>query len=419
MMTIHFKLAADKTDQSGRCPIFLMAYYNGQRFKHATGEKCDPKQWDENKQIFRRSYSGYQEANTSLEKLEERCRQAYRSYMDQGIIPSATLLKNEIAARRVTTPSNQTYPLISFFEQYVQRLEASDKKYNTIRAYKTTLFRLRQYDQTGRKLFVDGYTQQAHEHLMDYCRIEANLQPNSIFSVCKHLKAFFRYCADTLEMTLHPRHARIIPRYVEMDRIFLTEADLNRIKAVPLSVSMQRVRDAFLFACYTGLRYSDWSRLTLQHVQDKGAYKVLSIIPTKTSSSKQGSVKRLEIPLLNEALDIIQKYEGSVAGLVPVLSQQKLNEALKTLGMMAGIDDMVEITEYQKGKPVTLLRPKYTLIGSHTARHTFATLSLMKGVPLQVLQKALGHSDIKITMIYAKVVDEYKNKAILQAWQAA
>ena len=182
MMTIHFKLAADKADQTGRCPIFLMAYYNGQRFKQATGEKCDPKQWDENKQLFRRSFPGYQEANTSLEKLEERCRHAYRSYIDQGIIPSATLLKNEIAACRVTLPSHQTYPLITFFEQYVQKLETSDKKYNTVRAYKTTLYRLRQYDPVSRKLFVDGYTQQTHEHLMDYCRAEANLQPNSIFS---------------------------------------------------------------------------------------------------------------------------------------------------------------------------------------------------------------------------------------------
>ena len=95
-----------------------------------------------------------------------------------------------------------------------------------------------------------------------------------------------------------------------------------------------------------------------------------------------------------------------------MLSQQKLNEALKTLGVIAGIDDMVEVTEYQKGKPVTLLRPKYALIGSHT----FATLSLMKGVSVQVLQKALGHFDIKITIIYAKVVDEFKNKTILQAW---
>lgn len=84
--------------------------------------------------------------------------------------------------------------------------------------------------------------------------------------------------------------------------------------------------------------------------------------------------------------------------------------------MWAGLTDLIEVVTYEKGKPILKLVPKYEKISCHIARHTYATLSLMRGVPIEVLQKALGHSDIKTTMVYAKVVDEYKDRVILEAW---
>jgi integrase/recombinase XerD len=91
-------------------------------------------------------------------------------------------------------------------------------------------------------------------------------------------------------------------------------------------------------------------------------------------------------------------------------------EYLKVIGMWAGLTDLIEVATYDKGKPTLKLVPKYEKISCHIARHTYATLSLTQGVPIEVLQKTLGHADIKTTMVYAKVIDEYKDRVILEAW---
>ena len=253
---------------------------------------------------FRRSFGGYQEANEYLSSLVERIWAAYRDYMSKGIIPTPEMLKNELIPSSESNRGVKRIELLETFEKFIHYQALNDKKYNTVRAYKTTFFRLKAYVGKHGKLYVNEYTKEAHEKLLRYCKSEVNLQPNSVFQVCKHLKTFFKTCQNDFGIGLHPGHAKISPHYVETERIFLSERDLEKIKNVPLSESMARVRDAFLFACFTGLRYSDWSRLSDQHIVDKGAYKVVSIVPQKTNSSSQKYVKRVEVPLLNDALEI-------------------------------------------------------------------------------------------------------------------
>ena len=105
----------------------------------------------------------------------------------------------------------------------------------------------------------------------------------------------------------------------------MAESDLVKLHEVVLSDSMVRVRDAFLFACYTGLRYSDLSRIKADHIIERGNYKVLSFIPEKTNSALQKKVKRVEIPLIGLALDIVEKYGSTHGQLIPVITNQKMN----------------------------------------------------------------------------------------------
>jgi integrase len=81
----------------------------------------------------------------------------------------------------------------------------------------------------------------------------------------------------------------------------------------------------FLFACYTGLRYSDLARIKSEHILELGNYKVLSFIPEKTNSALQKKVKRVEIPLIGQAAEIIEKYSGTEGKLIPVITNQKMN----------------------------------------------------------------------------------------------
>ena len=277
---------------------------------------------------FKRSYAGFQQANEYLDILEEKLRKAYRDYMNQGIIPSPSLLKSELLPssdkegqeNKIKVPD-----FLTLFEEYIQFQIGKGIKYGTLKSYKTTLARLRRYISTGKKLYVDNYTNAIHDNILRTLTELCNLQPNSLMDFSKQMKVFFNYCREQRHIVLHPYHADIKSGFVQTDRTYLTESDLEKLQNVVLSESMVRIRDAFLFTCYTGLRYSDLVRIKTDHVIDRGLYKVLSFIPEKTNSALQKKVKRVEVPLIGQAIHIIEKYNCTNGKLIPVLTNQKMN----------------------------------------------------------------------------------------------
>ena len=146
------------------------------------------------------------------------------------------------------------------------------------------------------------------------------------------------------------------------------------------SNQIEIVRDLFLFSCYTGLAYSDAEKLTPDDITGESGERWIKIRRNKTG-------QETVIMLLPKALEIIEKYKGVKKGkLLPYISNQRMNSYLKEIATLSGVKQ--ELT-------------------THIARHTFATtITLMNGVSLEVVQKMLGHSSIKTTEIYAKIVNE-------------
>ena len=138
---------------------------------------------------------------------------------------------------------------------------------------------------------------------------------------------------------------------------------------------LERIRDLFVFQTYTCLRYSDLARFNTDDItiiEDTPVYKFL----------QKKTRKDTTIPLLQPAMDILDKYNGHL----PVISNVKYNEYLKVMAQSAGID-----------KPIS----------SHWARHTGATILLNEGVDMKIVSKICGHSSTRITeQIYAKLLDE-------------
>ena len=166
---------------------------------------------------------------------------------------------------------------------------------------------------------------------------------------------------------------------------FLTDEELSSIREKEFSgKGLELVRDMFVFSCYTGLAYIDIFNLTKDQLS-KGIDGNLWII---TNRQKTGSASN--IPLLPVAEEIIKKYENhpvsSNSGkLLPVYTNQKVNEYLKTIAENCGIN-----------KKLTF----------HCARHTFATtVTLGNNVSMESVSKMLGHKSIKTTQHYAKILD--------------
>lgn len=427
-----FKQILTKTDKKGKAPIYLFYYYDGNEFRYFTKEKCEPKHWDDGWRTddktghkyqvhngkFRKSMEGYQDANEFLQSLADKTKATHREYMRQGIIPSPSMLKSELLPEAAKEePDQQRLSLKDVFTEFIQYSREKKKGYNTIRGYTTVLYRLGEFEKKAGALYVDGYTNKVHHDFAVFQSNTLDLHPNSIATTNKNLVTFFKYCTEFRGLKLHEQHARIVKQVVSTERVHLTWAELQLVAKAPLSGTLATVRDAFLFGCYTGLRYSDLVRLRPEHIVDMGTYKVVRLIPAKTISNPNKKLKRIEIPLIPDALDILDKYTEPRGLSLPVLSNQRMNDYIKHICLLAGVCDEVEMVEYVKGEAVPVIKPKHECISVHIARHTYATQSLIRGVPLPVLQKAMGHSDIRITMIYAKIVEEYKNQVILDAWQ--
>lgn len=164
----------------------------------------------------------------------------------------------------------------------------------------------------------------------------------------------------------------------------LTEEELEQVATHSFAgnSSLIKVRDFFLFCCYTGLRYGDAYDLKMKDIKEESdGSQAIDILMGKADG-------KVYVPLLEPAKEIIVKYVNDNARKVhgyvlPRYSNQKVNLYLKTIAELAGIEK--ELTH-------------------HVARHTCATYLLNNGVPIEVVQNILGHTDVKTTKIYAKML---------------
>jgi len=166
-----------------------------------------------------------------------------------------------------------------------------------------------------------------------------------------------------------------------VDKDYLIEPELIKmLKWHFESAHLERVRDIFLFCCFTGVAYIDAYNLSERNIvtdSDGSKWIVLNRIKSTIQAN---------IPLLDVPAAIIEKYRGATSGkLLPVDTNQKMNAYLKEIAKICNINKK---------------------LSTHVARHTFGTIMLTKGVTLESVSKMLGHTNVTTTQIYAKILNE-------------
>ena len=151
---------------------------------------------------------------------------------------------------------------------------------------------------------------------------------------------------------------------------------------------LERARDLFCFACFTGQRFSDVLRFSRDDME--GNMWVFTSYKSK---------KKVVVPFegfIRNALPILEKYNY----LLPEISNQKLNEYLKELGEIAGLNSNEKIIRFSGVKELIIKNPKFKFMSSHMGRRTFVTIMLEKGVPITMVQKLTQHSDLRTLLKY-------------------
>ena len=166
-----------------------------------------------------------------------------------------------------------------------------------------------------------------------------------------------------------------------VDKVFLTEEELRAIinKDFPIK-RLERVRDIFIFCCFTGLSYSDVKTLDNSHFETDEAGRTW----IKKHRVKTGVLFR--VPLLPIPKLILEKYKGG-EHLLPVIDLSSTDAYLKEIADLCGINKRISF---------------------HTARFTFATtVTITNRISLEVVSKMMGHTNTRMTSHYAKIVDKY------------
>jgi integrase len=190
---------------------------------------------------------------------------------------------------------------------------------------------------------------------------------------------------------------------ITTDKIYLTTQEITRISTMKLlgSEKLEKVRDMFVFGCYTGLRFSDLVRL--QPFNFNVTEKILHVRTQKTDTM-------VYIPLSPEVLSLCKKYDFQF----PRLSNSMFNICIKEIARQAGLTEMAELMISKGNQKIRITVPKYQLIASHTARRSFATNAFLAGVPNLSIMQITGHATEGAFMKYIRVSGEDNARRLLE-----
>lgn len=376
---VIFFIKTLKINKKGEAPIYGRITVNGERAEFSTARHISPEKWDKGQ--VKGKTTPLKAIQSHLDTLKQRIFTVHTELVNEGSPISAKILKAKI---QLTPKKGKS--LIEAFEYRQKQLKElgklnTRKKYITIQTH-IKAFLKHQYsisDIPLRELKYQFITEFVH-----YLKTVGKLSHNTSRRYMKQLKAIVQIAEDNDWIEKHP-FTRFTMKEQEIDRVFLTEAELKQIEDKEIEIErLNEIKDVFLFSCYTGLAYVDLEKLTLEEIISlKDGRQMIVTRRTKTEA-------KAKILLTKKALAILEKYKTHpscerTGKLLPVKSNQKYNAFLKEIQTLCGIKK---------------------LLTSHVARRTNATILLNNGVRLETVQKVLGHKKIEQTQEYAKLLNE-------------
>jgi integrase len=381
---INFLLRKNRESADNKFPVYVRFTLKNNRVELSTGIFISKDHWDESKQRIKGKIPGGSVSNERLDKMKTEIQDIYNQLRSSGEEFDATTIKN----RLVNTEESKG--VLFVFDYYLNSILAKlNKGYSmeTYKHYKSSRKRLAEFISTQLKK-TDIPIQSINYKFLDsfdiYIKKDFNNQQNTAWNYHKHLRRVINLAVSMDYIDKNP-YSKFKVGLDETHREILSMEELKRMEDKSIQIErLSVVRDIFIFACYTGLSFSDIAKLSRIHLQHGADGKEWIIIDRSKTNN------RCRIPILPKAREILKRYEdypkiSNKDILLPILTNQKMNSYLKELGDICAIN-----------KNITM----------HIARHTFATsVTLSNGVPIETVSKILGHTSLKTTQIYAKVLD--------------
>ncbi len=382
---VVFYLRSNYVNKEGKTSVMLRIYLNNERLSlGSTGIAITASQWDKDKERIKGRTTDALSTNLQLDNIAGGLQAIFRK-IEMSDDLSLERIKSEFLGKK-----DEIDTLMQLFEKHntdiskqvgISVSKATLQKYNVCKRHFSD-FLDKQYKRNDLKLTELTYLIIREFDL--YLRTVVGQNSNTATKTMKTFKTI-TLLGQKMGVLLHDPFMNHRFHLEPVNRGFLTDEEILLIANKEIGIPrLELVRDIFIFSCFTGLAYIDVSNLTPDHIVTLGDKQW--IMTQRQKTSVETNILLLDIPKA-----IIDKYCDNPAypkrenKLFPILSNQKMNAYLKEIADLCGIK-----------KNLTF----------HLARHTFATMSLSKGVPMESVSKMLGHTNIKTTQIYARITNK-------------
>lgn len=383
-LTIYINRTKQK--KNGECPVMLRINIDGQRATIQLKRYLKPENWDANRYQMIGKTEEARVFNEYLNAVKMKAHKKYNELIHLYDDLTADMMRDAILGINASSPKM----LLEIWQEYndeLQQLVGKEYSKGTYQKYITSYKRMQSFLQFHYHK-TDIPVKNIDPHFISrfnlYLKTEMGCNYNTAIKFLQRFKKITNIAIQNGWLSSNPFNGFSLSSK-EVERPYLTEQELNRLVNCQTKLDrINRVKDFFVFSCFTGLAYIDLKKLTKSEVEvNDGRYWI--------RKNRQKTGGRSNIPLLEIPMNIINKYSVFEAledndHVLPIPSNQKMNAYLKELA------DICNIT-----KELTF----------HIARHTFATtVTMMNGVPMESVSKMLGHKTIKSTQIYARIVDQ-------------
>lgn len=434
-VTIRFEIRNEKADKEGKAPVRLIFQIKGQRKYFNIGQSLLPQCWDPKSQqaiyLDRKTakkicpdinYDLFlteteaKEFNDCLTNVIKSTKDITDRFILDKIPFSAEMVidKLKLTNSKLTKRTEETNYLFDFIDKYIED-NKSTREPGSLTVYKSMKAHLKAFQQqTNKKVTFDkinySFFQSFQNFLIGRTKVVGGntipmLNNTTISKQLSTVKTFLNY-AKIQGINVPDGYKNFKITKDKLEVIALTNDEFEALYNFDLSDNkrLAHVRDIFCFSCTTGFRYSDLAQLKREHIKED----VINLRVIKT-----GEI--LNVPLTPYSKAILSKYQKTLRPL-PMISNQRLNDYIKELCKLVGINELIEIVRFRGVKREAITYPKYELLSIHSGRKTFASLSLEKGMSTQQVMAIGGWKDYKSFDRYVSVTEKLKIVSMNKAW---
>jgi integrase len=420
MISIKYSLRDKKAKR--KSAIRTSISFDGKRILFCPGYSIVPEYWD-SKSGLPKSVRGSMEIKsitTNLKELDVKIRHLFDDLTQNGkqnVCPEIFKQKvlNLVKPEKYTSEVLNKTTLLDFMDLFIKDSEngvrLKDNEYqieeNSIKPYRTTRLHIKEFqEKVGKTFLLSDLNQELHDQFSNYLIIDLDLSKNSHSKYIMVLSLVTKYAVKK----------KLLPSSIlseiefntsreDTDNIYLNESEIQLLMDLTdfKNKGEEVVRDLFVLGCYTGLRFSNYSKLNLDYLNDG----LLSTFQIKTK-------KKVTIPIHQNVKEIINKYNG-VLPICP--TNQEFNRTLKDLGQRIPELNVPFSKQITRGRKITVEETmKWEKLMTHTARRSFCTNMYLMGVPVLTIMAISGHKTEKSFRAYIKATGEEHAQIMQKFW---